>query len=180
MRVNRPILAATSLLAAATLCSCATSAPRTTSGSSSQAGRSTPGPTGDPGRAKAPTTTASTTARSEIGPSPKPSASRLSPPPRAASPSAAHEVSGKIGSAPDRLPAASGSGAFHVASGAPSDAQVRAELAQARAAGVVPPAGNSVQSFEQGATYTYPAQGSYAFPIEPLSAVLGPETTSLA
>jgi murein DD-endopeptidase MepM/ murein hydrolase activator NlpD len=88
-------------------------------------------------------------------------------------------VSGKIGSAPDRLPAASGSGAFHVASGAPSDAQVRSELAQARAAGVVPPAGNSVQSFEQGATYTYPAQGSYAFPIEPLSVVLGPETWSL-
>jgi peptidase M23-like protein len=100
---------------------------------------------------------------------------RLPPPPHLSSVSA-HEVSGKIGAAPDRLPAASGAGALHLAPGAPTDAQIKAELAQARAAGIVLPSGNTAQSFEQGATYTYAAEGSYAFPIQPLSVVLGPPT----
>src|SRR5438128_10448537 len=43
------------------------------------------------------------------------------PLPPASSSAAAGEVSGKIGSKPDRLPAASGSGGLHVAAGAPSD-----------------------------------------------------------
>lgn len=47
-----------------------------------------------------------------------------------------------------------------------------------RAAGVVPPSGNSVQSFEQGPTYTFAAEGSWAFPIQPLSVALAPQTWS--
>jgi murein DD-endopeptidase MepM/ murein hydrolase activator NlpD len=103
-------------------------------------------------------------------------ASQLPSPPSLASASAAHEVNGKLGSAPDRLPAASGASSLHLASGALSDAQVKAELARVRAAGIIPPAANSVQSFQQGPTYTFAAQGNYAFPIEPLSVVLGPQT----
>jgi murein DD-endopeptidase MepM/ murein hydrolase activator NlpD len=100
------------------------------------------------------------------------------PLPPSESQAAAREVSGKVG-APDRLPAASGSGKLHVAAGAPSDAQIKAEIAQARAAGIILPSGETAQSFEQGATYTFAAQGSYAFPIEPISAVLQPSTWSL-
>ena len=99
------------------------------------------------------------------------------PPSRAQA--AAREVSGKVGATPERLPAASGSGSLHVAAGAPSDAQIKKEIEQARAAGIILPSGETAQSFEQGATYTFAAQGSYAFPIEPLSVVLGPQTWSL-
>jgi murein DD-endopeptidase MepM/ murein hydrolase activator NlpD len=84
-------------------------------------------------------------------------------------------VSGKQGGA-DRLPAAAG---YHVAEGAPSDAQVKAEIAKLRAEGIIVPSGETAESFEQGPTYTFAAQGSYAFPIEPLSVVLGPQTWSL-
>jgi murein DD-endopeptidase MepM/ murein hydrolase activator NlpD len=98
-------------------------------------------------------------------------------PPQSAHASA-QEVTGKLGGA-DRLPAASGAGNLHVASGAPSDAKIKEEIAQARAAGIVLPSGDTAQSFEQGATYTYASEGSYAFPIEPLSAVLGPSTWTL-
>jgi len=89
------------------------------------------------------------------------------------------EVTGKVGR-PDRLPAAasSGSGGF-VAPGAPSDAQIRAEVAQARKAGIILPSGNSVQSFERGATYIGGGGGgSWAFPIQPLSLVLPPQSWS--
>jgi murein DD-endopeptidase MepM/ murein hydrolase activator NlpD len=90
----------------------------------------------------------------------------------------AREVSGKVGGA-DHLPAASGASNLHVAAGAPSDAQIKEEIAQARAAGIILPSGETSESFEQGATYTYASQGSYAFPIEPLAAALGPHTWSL-
>jgi murein DD-endopeptidase MepM/ murein hydrolase activator NlpD len=90
----------------------------------------------------------------------------------------AQEVGGKVGGA-DQLPAASGSGSLHVASGAPSDAQIKKEIEQARAAGIILPSGETAQSFEQGATYTFAAQGSYAFPIAPRSVVLGPSTWTL-
>jgi murein DD-endopeptidase MepM/ murein hydrolase activator NlpD len=73
------------------------------------------------------------------------------------------------------LPAGAG---VHVAPGAPSDKQVEEEVAKAQAAGIVLPKGNTAQSFEQGATYTYAAQGSYAFPIQPISVALGPQTWS--
>jgi murein DD-endopeptidase MepM/ murein hydrolase activator NlpD len=90
----------------------------------------------------------------------------------------AREVSGKVGGA-EQLPAASGSGSLHVAQGAPSDAQIKKEIEQARAAGIILPSGETAQSFEQGATYTFAAQGSYAFPIAPLSVVLAPSTWTL-
>jgi murein DD-endopeptidase MepM/ murein hydrolase activator NlpD len=89
------------------------------------------------------------------------------------------EVPGKVGKR-DLLPASANprSGGF-VAPGAPSDAQVRAEIAQARKAGIVVPQGNSVQSFEQGATYLGGGGGeTWAFPIQPRPVVLGPQTWS--
>jgi murein DD-endopeptidase MepM/ murein hydrolase activator NlpD len=88
-------------------------------------------------------------------------------------------VSGKVGK-PDALPAsASPKGGSFVARGAPSDAQVRAEIAKARKAGIIVPTGNNVQSFERGATYVGGGGGgSWAFPIQPLSVVLGPPTWS--
>ena len=98
------------------------------------------------------------------------------PAPPQAPQAAAREVSGKVGSA-ERLPA--GSGSLRVAPGAPSDAQVRAEIAKLRAEGIIVPSGETAQSFEQGPTYTYAAQGRYAFPIAPLSVVLGPGTWTL-
>jgi murein DD-endopeptidase MepM/ murein hydrolase activator NlpD len=106
-----------------------------------------------------------------------PAGSRL-PTPTLPSSAAAHEVSGKVGTAPDRLPAASSSASsgLHIARGALTDAQVKAEIAQARKEGIILPSGNTAQSFEQGATYSYASQGSYAFPIQPISAVLGPST----
>jgi murein DD-endopeptidase MepM/ murein hydrolase activator NlpD len=89
----------------------------------------------------------------------------------------ASEVSGKVGGKPDKLPAASDNRGG-AAPGALSDAQVKAEIQQMRREGITPPSGNSAQSFEAGPTYTYAAEGSYAFPIQPLSVVLGPETWS--
>lgn len=90
--------------------------------------------------------------------------------------SAAREVGGKVGGRPDRLPSASDGRDLKPARGALSDAQVKAEIAQARKAGIVVPTGDTAQSFEQGPTYTYAAEGSYAFPIQPLSVVLGSNT----
>jgi murein DD-endopeptidase MepM/ murein hydrolase activator NlpD len=90
--------------------------------------------------------------------------------------SSKREVGGKVGGA-DHLPA--GAGGYHAAEGAPSDAQVKAEIAKLRAEGIIVPSGETAQSFEEGPTYTFAAQGSYAFPIAPLSAVLGPQTWTL-
>jgi murein DD-endopeptidase MepM/ murein hydrolase activator NlpD len=104
---------------------------------------------------------------------------RLPEPPSLNSASNSKEVSGKIGTVPEKLPAAaSGASGEHLAHGALSDTQIKNALARVRAGGVIPPSGNSVQSFEQGPTYTFAAQGNYAFPIEPLSVVLGPRTWS--
>jgi murein DD-endopeptidase MepM/ murein hydrolase activator NlpD len=106
------------------------------------------------------------------------SARALPLPPRApASELARKEVSGKVGKA-DALPAAaSASGGSYVAPGAPSDAQIKAEIAQARKAGIILPQGNTAQSFERGATYVGGGGGgSWVFPIQPHSLVLGPQT----
>ena len=51
-------------------------------------------------------------------------------------------------------------GKVHIASGAPSDAEVKREIAAARKAGIVLPAGESVASFETGATTTGAVAGA--------------------
>jgi murein DD-endopeptidase MepM/ murein hydrolase activator NlpD len=99
------------------------------------------------------------------------------PPSKPASELDKKEVSGKVGKA-DALPSAasSGGGGF-VAPGAPSDAQIRAEIALARKAGIILPKGNTAQSFEQGATYVGGGGGGvWAFPIQPVAVALGPQT----
>jgi hypothetical protein len=116
------------------------------------------------------TTTASTAAKSLTAKGAK----SLPLPPSATGRLDRREVSGKVGGA-DSLPAAA-SGSY-VAPGAPSDAQIKAEIARARRAGIILPKGNSAQAFEQGATYVGGGGGgSWAFPIQPVSTVLAPTT----
>jgi murein DD-endopeptidase MepM/ murein hydrolase activator NlpD len=98
------------------------------------------------------------------------------PPSKPASVLDKREVSGKVGKA-DALPAAASSGGGgYVAPGAPSDAQIRAEIALARKAGIILPKGNTAQSFEQGATYVGGGGGGvWAFPIQPVAVALAPQ-----
>ncbi|HEX4188540.1 MAG TPA: M23 family metallopeptidase [Solirubrobacteraceae bacterium] len=100
------------------------------------------------------------------------------PPGRPAGELAKKEVAGKVGKA-DALPAAASRGGSFVAPGAPSDAQIRAEIALARKAGIILPKGNTAQAFEQGATYVGGGGGGvWAFPIQPVAVALGPQTWS--
>jgi murein DD-endopeptidase MepM/ murein hydrolase activator NlpD len=157
------------------LAGCGSSAGQKRSGSSppSLPGASAPKGTtaGPPGTATTPTPAVGT----EKG---KTSAARALPLPPKASTSELdrHEVSGKVAKV-DALPAAA-SGSY-VAPGAPSDAQIRAEIEQARKAGIILPQGNTAQSFEAGARYVGGGGGgSWAFPIQPVALVLGPQTWS--
>jgi murein DD-endopeptidase MepM/ murein hydrolase activator NlpD len=86
------------------------------------------------------------------------------------------EVPGKVNGR-DSLPAA----ALYkkVAPGAPSDAEVRKELAQARKAGAILPSANTAEAFEREANNVYVGGGGdWAFPIQPLSTVLAVSTWS--
>jgi murein DD-endopeptidase MepM/ murein hydrolase activator NlpD len=177
------VLATALSVAGLFLCSCGASATRTAPGPRAAVNPTHPTAPGaadpPPGVATTHTTpTASVSGRRSSGPIAATPGTHLAIPPHLPASSVAHEVSGKIGGRPDRLPAASGSHGLHVAPGASSDARIKAEIARVRAAGIIPPQGNTAQSFDQGATYTYAAQGNYAFPIQPLSVVLGPHTWS--
>jgi murein DD-endopeptidase MepM/ murein hydrolase activator NlpD len=100
------------------------------------------------------------------------------PPSKPASELDRKEVGGKVGKA-EALPAGASSGGSYVAPGAPSDAQIRAEIAAARKAGIILPQGNTAQSFEQGATYVGGGGGGvWAFPIQPVAVALPPQTWS--
>jgi murein DD-endopeptidase MepM/ murein hydrolase activator NlpD len=100
------------------------------------------------------------------------------PPSKPASELDRKEVSGKVGKA-EALPAGASSRGSYVAPGAPSDAQIRAEIAAARKAGIILPQGNTAQSFEQGATYVGGGGGGvWAFPIQPVAVALAPQTWS--
>jgi murein DD-endopeptidase MepM/ murein hydrolase activator NlpD len=84
-------------------------------------------------------------------------------------------VSGKVGSTPDPLPTHPASGASsRIAPGAPSDAEVRAEVAQARRSGLALPQGDTAQSFNQRPSYPTVGGGHWAFPIQPLKIAVSP------
>ena len=82
------------------------------------------------------------------------------------------EVPGKVGTRPDALPAASASSG--VAQGAPSDAQIRAELHNLQRAGAA-----TGGSFAARGSFALVGGGHWAFPIQPLPAALPPATWSL-
>jgi len=58
-------------------------------------------------------------------------------------------------------------GKLHIAPGAPSDAEVRREIAEARKAGVVLPSGDNVESFAAGSTYSATATAHVQTPATP-------------
>ena len=164
------------------LCACAVALALAGCGSSGDRAHATAGAGAS---AAAPTPPASSSTDPDAStPAPRPGARRGGkgkralplPPSKPASELDRREVSGKQGKA-DALPAAAGSGGGFVAPGAPSDAQIRAEIAQARKAGIILPRGNTAQSFEQGATYVGGGGGGvWAFPIQPIAIALGPQT----
>ncbi|MGH2879000.1 MAG: peptidoglycan DD-metalloendopeptidase family protein [Solirubrobacteraceae bacterium] len=130
---------------------------------------------GSCGSSTSPTSTGNTSTKAATDAPSAPGGKHLARPTAGAATAAV--VSGKVGGHPDRLPAASDNHGG-TAAGALSDAQVKAEIGQMRREGITPPTGDSAESFESGPTYAYAAEGSYAFPIQPLSVVLGPETWS--
>ncbi len=62
-----------------------------------------------------------------------------------------HSVAAKIDVSSDKIIA---EGKLHIASGAPSDAEIRREIREAKKAGIILPSGESAASFEAGSRYT--------------------------
>jgi len=89
-----------------------------------------------------------------------------------------HSVSGKLGTRPDPLPKQAASSSRAIAPGAPSDAEVRKELREMKQAGIQVPSGVNAQSFNEGGGTATPVNG-LAFPIQPLSVALTPDTWTL-
>lgn len=83
-------------------------------------------------------------------------------------------VAGKESAKADPYPAAASAAA--VSPGAASDAQIKAELAQAAKAGIDIAPCTSVQTCNQSSTFSLGAIGNWAFPIQPLGVVLDPST----
>jgi hypothetical protein len=157
---------------------CGSSAPRLASPRAPVRSTQTEAPTHDPPASRTQQTSANSGSSAHSGGRVHANRTLPLPPSHASSKLDRREVSGKVGK-PDVLPASASPAGGFVAPGAASDAQIRSEIAQARKAGIVLPTGNSVQSFEQGATYLGGGGGgSWAFPIQPLSLVLAPQTWS--
>ncbi len=70
-------------------------------------------------------------------------------------PAQLHSVVAKIDVSSDKIIA---EGKLHIASGAPSDAEIRREIKAAKKAGIILPSGESAASFEAGSRYTSTAQ----------------------
>jgi hypothetical protein len=66
-------------------------------------------------------------------------------------PAQLHSVVARIDVSSDKIVA---EGKLHIASGAPSDAEIRREIKEAKKAGIILPSGESAASFEAGAKYT--------------------------
>ena len=66
-----------------------------------------------------------------------------------------HSVAAKIDVSSDKIIR---EGKLHIASGAPSDAEIRREIKEAKKAGIILPSGESAASFEAGSKYTTTAQ----------------------
>jgi hypothetical protein len=94
-------------------------------------------------------------------------------PPQRPNPARPASVVARIDASSDEILA---EGKVHIASGAPSDAEVRRELRAARKAGIVLPSGESAASFENGASY--PAGGGLE--LETPATVWNPRSKPIA
>jgi murein DD-endopeptidase MepM/ murein hydrolase activator NlpD len=149
---RRARLAAVSLLGAGLVCSCGGGGPAAETTATTSVGAAV---------AKKTDRRAAARGRAHVAPPPLATASRQ------------REVGGKVGAKPDPYPTAA---VEAISPGAPSDAEVRAEIAQAAKAGISLAPCTSVATCRQGSTFSLGASGNWAFPIQPVNLVLDPST----